>query len=106
MRHLAGDFRLDSFSYFFQNARHNADDVRPVYGQQFLQIVRIAIGNTYTFVEVPIAQGALQNMRQRQHRERLVGRFEGTRARLPRRSATMLPCESITPLGVPVVPEV
>ena len=100
------DLRFHGFLYFFQNARHDAYDVGPVYGQQFLQIVGIAVGDADAFVEVAIAERALQNVRQRQHRERLMGGIGGTRARLPRRSDTILPCESITPLGVPVVPEV
>ena len=68
-----GDLGLHGFLHFLQNPRHDPYDVGPVYRQQFLQIVRIAICNAHAFVEVAEAKRALQNMRQRQDRESLVG---------------------------------
>ena len=61
--------------YLLQNARHRAHDLGPVQLEQFLQIVRISIGDGHALMEVAIAERPLEHVRQRQHGERLTRRL-------------------------------
>src|ERR1039458_7263183 len=109
VRRKQGDLGFHGFLHFFQNSRYNPDDVGPVNGQQFFQIVRIAISDTHAFVSPqipPTKRSRSKTCGSGRTESAWWAVFVGTRARPPRKSATMLPCESITPLGVPVVPEV
>ena len=92
---------------FFKNSRH-ADKNRRAH---FLQIFgdffdRFGVINRHSVQDVKIHPGALKNVRQRQNGKRYVlfGKLYFSPASMT--FEIMLMCESITPFGSPVVPEV
>ena len=107
-RRHRGDVVHDPRAHLLEEPRHRGEDVRLHLGEVVGDFVHVlGVGDRQALVQIEEVGHALEDVRQRQDRHRdLAGVELDELATSPATLLVMLPCVSIAPLGLPVVPDV